>query len=78
MPGYTGLNCATRCPYPLYGNICQEYCHCSIDTCDAFTGCRSLATGQPYFPYICLQLINCMFTNSYVFQKKNIIFIFKC
>lgn len=26
MPGYSGLNCTTRCPYPLYGYICQGYC----------------------------------------------------
>lgn len=45
MPGYTGLNCATKCPYPTYGNRCQGHCYCNNDTCDVFTGCISLTTG---------------------------------
>lgn len=49
MPGYSGLNCTTRCPYPLYGYRCQGYCDCSIDTCDVSTGCRTITTGQTYY-----------------------------
>uniref|UniRef100_K1R8X5 EGF-like domain-containing protein n=1 Tax=Magallana gigas TaxID=29159 RepID=K1R8X5_MAGGI len=45
MPGYSGLNCTTRCPYPWYGYRCQGYCDCSNDTCDVSTGCRTLTTG---------------------------------
>lgn len=45
MPGYSGLNCATKCPYPSYGNRCQNTCQCNNDTCDKSTGCRSLTTG---------------------------------
>uniref|UniRef100_K1P6M1 Uncharacterized protein n=1 Tax=Magallana gigas TaxID=29159 RepID=K1P6M1_MAGGI len=45
MPGYSGLNCTTSCPYPLYGYRCQGYCDCSNDTCDISTGCRTLTTG---------------------------------
>lgn len=45
MPGYTGLNCTTRCPYPLYGYRCQGYCDCSNDTCDVSTGCRTITSA---------------------------------
>lgn len=45
MPGYSGLNCTDKCPYPTYGNRCQENCDCSNDTCDLSTGCISLTTG---------------------------------
>lgn len=68
MPGYTGLNCTDICPYPTYGHRCQGYCDCSNTTCDVSTGCRTFTTGQQYFPFKCLQSINCMFTNTYVFQ----------
>lgn len=68
MPGYSGLNCATRCPYPTYGRRCQGHCNCSNYTCDVSTGCRTLTTGQSYFPNRCLQFITCTF--SYVFQQK--------
>lgn len=49
MPGYTGPNCETRCPYPTYGNRCQGYCNCSTDMCAESTGCRSLTTGIIWF-----------------------------
>ncbi|XP_052690842.1 multiple epidermal growth factor-like domains protein 10 [Crassostrea angulata] len=49
MPGYSGLNCTTRCPYPSYGYRCQGYCDCSNDTCDVSTGCRTLTTVQSNF-----------------------------
>lgn len=44
MPGYTGLNCSDKCPFPFYGYKCQEQCHCSNETCDVSTGCRYLTT----------------------------------
>lgn len=44
MPGYIGLNCTTRCPYPSYGNRCQGHCNCSNYTCDVSTGCTSHTT----------------------------------
>lgn len=45
MPGYSGQNCSSKCPYPAYGNRCQGNCDCNNDTCDVSTGCRSLTTG---------------------------------
>lgn len=44
MPGYTGtgLNCTTKCPYPIYGVRCQGYCDCSNEMCDVSTGCKGL------------------------------------
>lgn len=42
MPGFTGLNCTTKCPYPTYGVRCQGYCDCSNAMCDVFTGCKGL------------------------------------
>lgn len=44
MPGYIGLNCSNKCPYPYYGEKCKERCNCSNDTCDVSTGCRDLTT----------------------------------
>uniref|UniRef100_A0A8W8LNF1 Uncharacterized protein n=1 Tax=Magallana gigas TaxID=29159 RepID=A0A8W8LNF1_MAGGI len=43
-PGYFGLNCTDKCPYPTYGDRCQGYCDCSNDTCDVSTGCITLTT----------------------------------
>lgn len=45
MPGYSGLNCTTKCPYPLYGYRCQGFCNCSNYTCDVSTGCRTITSG---------------------------------
>eukprot|EP00105_Crassostrea_gigas_P038603 XP_019922751.1 PREDICTED: multiple epidermal growth factor-like domains protein 6 [Crassostrea gigas] len=47
MPGYTGLNCSYKCPYPLYGYRCQGYCDCSNDSCDVSTGCRTITSDVP-------------------------------
>lgn len=44
MPGYTGENCLTPCPYPYYGVDCQKECKCSNGSCDISTGCISLTT----------------------------------
>lgn len=45
MPGYSGLNCTTKCPYPLYGYRCQGFCDCGNDTCDVSTGCITITSG---------------------------------
>lgn len=44
MPAYIGLNCNSACPYPTYGDRCQELCDCSNEKCDVSTGCRDLST----------------------------------
>lgn len=44
MPGYVGLNCTTQCPFPYYGEKCQNICECSNETCDVSNGCRVLTT----------------------------------
>lgn len=44
LPGYVGLNCVTKCPYPTYGEKCQGTCGCSKDACDVSTGCRKTNT----------------------------------
>lgn len=41
---YTGANCTTQCPYPTYGEECQETCNCSVDICDRFWACKSPTT----------------------------------
>nr|XP_034316682.1 multiple epidermal growth factor-like domains protein 10 [Crassostrea gigas] len=46
MPGYTGVNCSSSCPYPYYGVDCQRTCKCSRDKCEVSTGCNSLTTVQ--------------------------------
>lgn len=45
MQGLSGENCSTPCPYPTYGNDCQNLCNCSKDLCDVSTGCQRFATG---------------------------------
>lgn len=45
LPGYIGLNCTIKCPYPTYGSRCKRFCECSNYTCDVSTGCRSFTTG---------------------------------
>lgn len=38
--GYTGVGCYITCPYPLYGEYCQEVCSCSLmEFCDFVSGC---------------------------------------
>lgn len=49
MPRYVGLNCTTKCPYPSYGEKCQEYCNCNYDTCDVSTGCVAIKTSPSMF-----------------------------
>lgn len=44
MPGYTGLNCSDKCPFPFYGENCMEMCNCINETCDVSTGCKDLTT----------------------------------
>lgn len=42
MPGFSGLNCTRKCPFPTYGIRCQKLCKCNKDQCDVSTGCSSL------------------------------------
>lgn len=44
-PGYTGMNCIFKCPYPTYGIKCQNICYCREEQCDVSTGCNSVITG---------------------------------
>lgn len=46
MPGYTGLNCSSKCPYPTYGRHCQGLCNCREIQCEVSFGCRTLTTGN--------------------------------
>lgn len=39
--GYTGINCATKCIYPLFGQDCQSVCNCTKEHCDHVDGCRN-------------------------------------
>lgn len=41
MQGFTGENCSSSCPYPTYGNECQNLCNCSKDMCNVSTGCQN-------------------------------------
>nr|XP_034331943.1 uncharacterized protein LOC117691026 [Crassostrea gigas] len=39
-PGYSGPGCFITCPYPLYGENCQNICNCSsTEYCDFMFGC---------------------------------------
>lgn len=48
MPGYTGMNCTFKCPYPSYGRKCQRVCYCDSNQCDVSRGCNSLTSGNAY------------------------------
>lgn len=46
MPGYTGLNCYSKCPHPSYGRNCQGLCNCSKIQCDISRGCNNLTSSR--------------------------------
>lgn len=37
--GYIGVNCEKPCPFPHFGNFCQNTCECTQDQCDVAEGC---------------------------------------
>lgn len=45
MPGYNGANCSISCPYPYFGNQCQQMCTCIKDLCDDTSGCQHVNRG---------------------------------
>lgn len=45
MPGYNGANCSIPCPYPYFGNQCQQMCTCIKDLCDVTSGCQHVNRG---------------------------------
>lgn len=45
MPGYNGANCSIPCPYPFFGNQCQQKCTCIKDLCDVTSGCQHVNRG---------------------------------
>lgn len=59
MPGYSGINCTSVCPYPQYGIDCQRKCNCSEDTCDVSTGCQQITTGSMHIQIDCLICLTC-------------------
>lgn len=48
LPGYTGKNCSSKCPYPSYGTKCQGICNCDSNQCDASRGCRTQTLGKVF------------------------------
>lgn len=46
MPGYSGINCKTACPYPTHGHNCQGVCDCDKGRCDVSTGCTQITAGR--------------------------------
>ncbi|XP_022287751.1 uncharacterized protein LOC111100313 [Crassostrea virginica] len=43
-PGNIGSNCSEKCPYPTYGDGCQQICYCSAEACDFVTGCNPMSS----------------------------------
>lgn len=56
LPGYIGMNCSFKCPYPSYGIKCQGICYCSDEQCDVTTGCNTVTTGNVHL-YIVVFII---------------------
>ena len=52
-PGYRGIDCKFPCYPPYYGAHCRQMCQCSMDLCDAVSGCKiTSTTGKPeYYLY---------------------------
>lgn len=48
--GYYWVNCSRRCPYPLYGDLCDYACSCKRYLCDFQSGCPS--TKGKYILYV--------------------------
>ncbi|XP_062587055.1 scavenger receptor class F member 2-like [Saccostrea cucullata] len=48
-PGYIGINCSSKCPFPFYGEDCQSKCDCQKDICDFSAGCAATTTGIHVF-----------------------------
>ncbi|XP_056015942.1 multiple epidermal growth factor-like domains protein 10 isoform X4 [Ostrea edulis] len=36
--GYWGSNCEIRCPFPTYGDACQQLCDCEERRCNSAHG----------------------------------------
>lgn len=56
LPGYTGLNCSDKCPYPSYGKNCQGFCNCSEIQCDILRGCNNITSGN-FHLYVVVMLV---------------------
>lgn len=40
--GYIGNKCEFTCPYPGYGESCQQNCNCEEQNCNHITGCQGI------------------------------------
>ncbi|XP_062613151.1 protein draper-like isoform X2 [Saccostrea cucullata] len=40
--GYTGVVCDMPCPYPYYGEHCQQRCLCKKESCNISFGCGNI------------------------------------
>ncbi|XP_061168360.1 uncharacterized protein LOC133177322 [Saccostrea echinata] len=73
--GYTGRHCGEKCPYPTYGEICQQVCECNQPLCDFSTGCKSnittflISTTSSLFPL--LETTNLDVSHNSSSRKKN-------
>ncbi|XP_052681417.1 multiple epidermal growth factor-like domains protein 10 [Crassostrea angulata] len=38
--GYFGINCTSKCVFPLYGLKCKSTCNCTHDKCHHIQGCN--------------------------------------
>lgn len=47
--GFLGVNCNTRCPYPMYGIQCQSECNCNTTFCDHVNGCPESLEGKNHY-----------------------------
>lgn len=57
LPGYTKLDCSSKCPFPTYGKNCQGLCNCSEILCDIAVGCSTMTSGNIYL-FVTIKLIS--------------------
>lgn len=55
--GFTGINCDSKCRYPLFGNDCQSLCDCNTTFCDHVNGCMESSESKVPHQYYPLSLI---------------------
>ena len=74
--GYTGIYCQKQCPYPGYGDRCQQVCLCSKQRCSVFTGCQSKSNSKFSLRSTCILLFlwlkkNHRVSSSFFLQMKS-------
>ncbi|XP_062587663.1 multiple epidermal growth factor-like domains protein 10 [Saccostrea cucullata] len=75
LPGYSGVNCSQSCPFPFFGEGCQERCDCDNNTCDVSTDCKNVTTDGQTFPFASNATENILIGISTISKTENSTFV---